>query len=217
MLPYNLISVGQQVLLNITLMKVYPAPICTALDGVIDVTNNLFVQNDEHGLFLRSNIQFNYTINYVCHTTVEILCRIGQTKFAIVNGSGPCIKGISGFTVRLAVTVMVTVCSMIIVLNIGVLLWKKCRQSVNSNKHESSKSDDSNLQSGKNDNTNDIQQSESVEMQDRIIVHSQEGFNMEPVVVHDVQQYEPLLQLIAKNENIETVVHEKSPTKKKTK
>lgn len=54
-------------------------------------------------------------------------------------------------------------------------------------------------------------------MQDRIIVHSQEGFNMEPVVVHDVQQYEPLLQLIAKNENIETVVHEKSPTKKKTK
>ncbi|XP_052079789.1 uncharacterized protein LOC127717947 isoform X2 [Mytilus californianus] len=218
MLPYNLTSDGQQVLLNITLMKVYPAPICTAMYGIKDVTNNLFIKNDENGLFLRSNIRFNYTINYVCHKTVEIFCRIGQTKFAIVNGSRPCIKEKSGFPLNLTEIVIVTICCIMVIfsITIWISLLVKCLRSDNSNVHQSSNIDDNTIYSendSNNDDTIDIQQHGSVEMQ--------EGLNMEPIVqtnvVQDVQQSDPLLQPSATAENIVTLEDVEAHTKPKRK
>ncbi|CAC5393290.1 unnamed protein product [Mytilus coruscus] len=218
MLPYNLTSEGQQVVLNITLMKVYPAPICTAMDGIKDVTNNLFIKNDENGLFLRSNIRFNYTINYVCHATIEILCRIGQTKFAIVNGSRPCIKEKSGFTLSLIEIVIVAIYSIMVIISITIWisLLVKYLLSDNNNVHKSTNTDDNTIDSEidrNNDGTIDIQQHESVE--------TQEGLNMEPIVqtqvVQDVQQSQPLLQSNVNALKIETIEHVEVPKKPKTK
>ncbi|XP_076088648.1 uncharacterized protein LOC143059069 [Mytilus galloprovincialis] len=219
MLPYNLTLEGHQVVLNITLMKVYPAPICTAMDGDIDVTDNLIIKNDENGLFLRSNLRFNYTINYVCHTTVEISCRIGQTKFAIVNYSRPCIKEKYDSTVSLVtVRVMIIVCSIVIIFYITVLLRMNYRLHVKRNKYLSTKTDGSNQESKTDDRNNDDTNvtPQSVEMQRMSIVQSHEGMDLEPAVKHNVQHSQPLLQSVAKEGNIDTrVVTNKSRKKKK--
>ncbi|XP_071147977.1 uncharacterized protein [Mytilus edulis] len=125
-LPINLTSDGQQVLLNVSLMKVYPAPVCNATDGEKDVTQYLAVATVVDGIFFQSNILFNYTIDYVCHSTIVILCRLGGSNFVIVNGSRPCLKA-TNYYQHYRIIIDVIIGGTVTVSLILIILLLKCR------------------------------------------------------------------------------------------
>ncbi|XP_052079801.1 uncharacterized protein LOC127717960 isoform X2 [Mytilus californianus] len=77
---------------NITFKTIYPAPVCSALEDVNNISSKLFVKTDKKGMFFTSNILLVYDVSNSCYSSRIILvqCIIGRTTLTIVNSTISC-------------------------------------------------------------------------------------------------------------------------------
>ncbi|XP_076089413.1 uncharacterized protein LOC143059747 [Mytilus galloprovincialis] len=127
---------NQKATANITFNKVYPIPICLAIDDGSDISNSISVATERIGIFYKSNLQFLYQMKDNCYQNISIQCTVGTTNFTVVNSTIPCQKS-SQQTKILFVTIIPTSLMSITVLSIICYckrrkfldMWCNCKSS----------------------------------------------------------------------------------------
>ncbi|XP_063418524.1 uncharacterized protein LOC134701319 [Mytilus trossulus] len=76
--------------LNVTFKTIFPAPVCSASDGVHNISSKLHVKTDKNGIFFTSNINLLYDVRNSCNRIVVVQCTIGRTHLTIVNTTISC-------------------------------------------------------------------------------------------------------------------------------